>query len=75
MSISDCQLPMGVLQMVCSSGLLIGTCCGIYGYERPSCVEVWCAGCCLSATTMFIYGFIASIIIGLHMIGVDYWNY
>ena len=63
-----CQCPIGFFTTITGGGCLsAGTfwCC--YGCSRPDCCNVYCAGCGLVWTSPFIYGIVASCIVGCKM--------
>lgn len=56
------------------SGLTCGVCCCCYGCERPDVIDVWVGGCVLAASMSYGYGYCASCLIGLKMLGMMKWR-
>ncbi|CAL6094044.1 Cysteine-rich_membrane protein 2 [Hexamita inflata] len=59
-----CQFLCGFFVAFFGSGL---ECCCCYGCSRADCCSVCCAGFCLNILSVFIYGIVASCIVGCKM--------
>ncbi|CAL6035101.1 Cysteine-rich_membrane protein 2 [Hexamita inflata] len=59
-----CQCLCGFFVALFGSGL---ECCCCYGCSRADCCSVCCAGVCLNILSVFIYGIVASCIVGCKM--------
>ncbi|CAL6095161.1 Transmembrane_domain-containing protein [Hexamita inflata] len=62
------QQIIGVLTCVTGgSGLMCGTCCGCYGFERAGCLNVCIAGWCMEMTCYLGYGWLVACLVGMKM--------